>query len=68
MMHGVNLITFVLGLTLLVITVTVMIDVYTQPAVEAVRRIKDKHIHIPTWAERFQKQHMNNAHKHRRGH
>jgi hypothetical protein len=47
---------------------TVVIDVYTQPAVNAVRRAKDQHFHIPTWAERFQKQHMGNTHKHRRGH
>jgi hypothetical protein len=68
MMHGFNLIAFILGLSLLVIAMTVMIDVYTQPAVAAVRRVKEQHVHIPTWAERFQKQHISNTHKHRRGH
>jgi hypothetical protein len=68
MMNGYNLIAFILGLSLLVIAMTVVIDVYTQPAVNAVRRAKDQHFHIPTWAERFQKQHMSNTHKHRRGH
>ena len=63
MMNGYNFLAFVLGMSLLVIAVTVMLDVYTQPTVDAVRRVKKEHAHLPTWSERFEKQH---AHKHRR--
>lgn len=71
MMVGYNFIAFILGVSVLVIAVTVMLDVYTQPAVDAVRRATHNHMHLPTWAERFQKQHVHlqvahNTHKHRR--
>jgi hypothetical protein len=70
---GLNFVAFILGVTVLVIAVTVMLDVYTQPAVDAVRRAKKEHLHLPTWAERFEKRHVHlqvahNTHKHRRGH
>lgn len=68
---GMNIMAFILSVSALVIAVSVMLDVYTQPAVDAVRRAKDEHLHIPTWAERFQKRHVHlpvphNTHRHRR--
>lgn len=42
MTHGYNFIAFIMGLTVLVIAVTVMFDAYTEPVVSAASRFKNR--------------------------